>query len=140
MARDSLIFILQCLGFTINLKKSVLTPVRRIEFLGIEIDSEKMMLFLPEKKKMKIVAQCQSVLEKEKVSVRTLAKIVGALTASAVAVLPAPLHLRVLQQAQIRAWVVDNNFEKEVRVTEEMKEMLSWWVENLNLSNGKRLD
>ena len=37
MARDTLIFLMQYLGFQINLKKSVLHPVKQIEFLGLVI-------------------------------------------------------------------------------------------------------
>ena len=37
MARDTLIFLFQQLGFVINLKKSVLTPNQLIEFLGLMI-------------------------------------------------------------------------------------------------------
>ena len=50
MARDILIFLLQHLGFVINLKKSVLHPVKQIEFLGLVIDTDKMTLTLSEKK------------------------------------------------------------------------------------------
>ena len=39
MARDTVIFLLQQLGFVLNLKKSVLTPIQRIEFLAVTIDS-----------------------------------------------------------------------------------------------------
>ena len=39
IARDILIFLLQALGFVINLQKSVLGPLQKIEFLGLEIDT-----------------------------------------------------------------------------------------------------
>ena len=39
MSRNTLIFLLQHLGFVINLKKSVLTPSQQIEFLGLTIDT-----------------------------------------------------------------------------------------------------
>ena len=39
MCRNTVIFLLQHLGFVINWKKSVLTPVQEIEFLGLEINS-----------------------------------------------------------------------------------------------------
>ena len=39
IARDTLIFLLQSLGFVINLQKTVLVPLQKIEFLGLEIDS-----------------------------------------------------------------------------------------------------
>ena len=39
IARDTLNFLLQSLGFVINLQKTVLVPLQKIEFLGLEIDS-----------------------------------------------------------------------------------------------------
>ena len=47
MARNTLIFLLQELGFTINLKKSVLSATQKLEFLGLEINSVNMTLTLP---------------------------------------------------------------------------------------------
>ena len=41
MARDTLIFILQHLGFLINIKKSYLEPTSTLEFLGVIVDSGK---------------------------------------------------------------------------------------------------
>ena len=40
-ARDTLIFLLQNLGFVINLKKSILQPVKQLEFLGLQIEEYK---------------------------------------------------------------------------------------------------
>jgi len=51
----------------INAKKSVLSPAKSIEFLGITIDSEKMELSLREEKVHKIIDQCNSMLNKIKV-------------------------------------------------------------------------
>ena len=50
MVRDALVFLLQHLGFVIKLEKSVLHPVKQIEFLGLVIDTEKMTLVLSEQK------------------------------------------------------------------------------------------
>lgn len=44
MARDSLVYLLQCLGFLINVKKSVLPPCSTLEFLGVDINSKGMNL------------------------------------------------------------------------------------------------
>ena len=41
-ARDTLIFLLQNLGFLINVKKSQFQPTHNIQFFGVEIDSVKM--------------------------------------------------------------------------------------------------
>ena len=64
VARDSVIFLLQQLGFVLKLKKPVLTPTLRIEFLGVTVGSLIMTLSLPEKKVLKVQKQCQELLQK----------------------------------------------------------------------------
>ena len=54
MARDTVIFLPQQLRLILNLKKSVLTPTQRIEFLEVMVDSLIMTLSLPEKKVSKV--------------------------------------------------------------------------------------
>ena len=55
LVRDTLIYLLQNLGFLINRKKSVLEPCQNIQFLGMEVNSIKMTLTLPQEKEGKIV-------------------------------------------------------------------------------------
>ena len=50
MSRDALIFLLQHLGFVINLKKSVLKPFQQIDLLGLKLDTHTMTLELTEEK------------------------------------------------------------------------------------------
>ena len=52
-ARDSVIFLLQHLGFVRSLKKCVLDPVREIELLGLILNSHAMTLSLPNEKIVK---------------------------------------------------------------------------------------
>ena len=54
MARDSAIFLLQHLGFVINLKKCVLDPVQEIWFLGLIVNSQTMTLPLPKENTVEI--------------------------------------------------------------------------------------
>ena len=70
MGRDTLIFILQHLGFVINVKKSVLDPTRTIEFLGIVINSVKMELSLSRDKIRGILTRCHTLLDRKLVSIR----------------------------------------------------------------------
>ena len=50
LSRDTVIYLLQNLGFVINLKKSVLHPTQIIEFLGMIIHSVEMTVPLPQEK------------------------------------------------------------------------------------------
>ena len=63
-----MIYLLQNLGFVINLKKSFLHPTQKIEFLGI-IDSVEMTMSLPREKVQSIFKRCLDILSKQ-VSIR----------------------------------------------------------------------
>ena len=121
-----------------KLKKSLL-PTQLIEFLGVEVDSINMKLSLPQEKVEGIISQCQMMLSAEKVSIRDLMKLSGRLSSSAIAVLPAPLQYRAIQRQQIQELASSQNYDSLVTLTEEVKEELDWWCQNLLLSNGRSL-
>ena len=50
LSRNTVIYLLQNLGFVINLKKSVLHPTQKIKFLGMITNSVEMTVSLPQKK------------------------------------------------------------------------------------------
>ena len=62
MSRDTVIFLLQHLGFVINWKKSVLTPEQEIEFLDLAINSVTLELFANKINIQKVVSKCQNLL------------------------------------------------------------------------------
>ena len=99
MTRNTVILLLQQLGFAFNLKKSVLTPSQRIEFLGVTVDSLIMTLYLPEKKGSKVQKQCLEL----QVSILELVKLIALLSSTSQAVLPAQINFRYLQQQQMQA-------------------------------------
>ena len=64
MSRDTVIFLLQLLGFVdLNLKKSIMTPTQKIEFLGLTVDSVIMALSSPNEKIQGIQEQCARVVQ-----------------------------------------------------------------------------
>ena len=89
MARDTLIFLLQHLGFVINLKKSVLHPVKQMEFLGLVTDTEKMTFGFSEKNLKHVSQQCQEIFKQTKTSVLNLTKLIGLLSSTVQTILPA---------------------------------------------------
>ena len=84
--------LLEELSFLLNKKKCVWAPTQRIEFLGFEVDSNTTHLYLPFKKLEKIKKECRSVRAQGHITVRRLAHLIGLLTSTIPAVLPAPLH------------------------------------------------
>ena len=71
-ARDSVIFLLQHLGFVINLKKCMFDPVQDIEFFDLIVNSQAMTLSLPKEKIVKIKDQCLSLYKASEVSLLDL--------------------------------------------------------------------
>ena len=74
MCRDTVIFLLQYLGFVINWKKSVLTPVQEIEFLGLKINSVNLEISLTEEKIQKVKTKCQNLLTEPATSILELTR------------------------------------------------------------------
>ena len=99
-ARDEasgLIYLLQCLGFTVNMEKTVLDPSQYLEFLGVIVDTTKMVLSLPAQRIKKIRAESRQILEAELVTARTLSRLIGKMNATNQVIPPAPLFCRSLQ-------------------------------------------
>ena len=107
-ARDTLIFILQHLGFLINIKKSYLEPSQ-----GKTLPSTESLLGNPRKW--------------ESNSQGTKQTDWGVISFTAIAVLPAPLHYRHLQHQQIQKLICHNSFEEKVEILVEARKEPLWW-------------
>ena len=114
MVRDTVIFLLQQIGFVLNLKKSLLTPTQRIDFLGVTVDSLIMTLSLPEKKVSKAQKKFLKLVQKTQVWILELAKLIGLLPSTIQAALPAQINFRYLQQQQIQALKTQGSYCKKV--------------------------
>ena len=138
-AKETLIFLLQNLGFVINFKKSQLTPVKEIEFLGLVINSVNMTLALPEEKVLDIQNKCAQLIASPKTTIMELTKLLGKLSFTAQALLPGRIQCRYLQQQQIQAVREANSYQAKVKLNQQSLAELKWWKENLLLQNGKPL-
>ena len=78
LAFETLLELLQDLGFDISWKK-VAPPTRRLTFLGIEIDSAKQMVQLPETKLVEFKALVNKFAHKKRASKRQLQQLAGKL-------------------------------------------------------------
>ena len=126
------------LGFLLKKKKCVWTPTERIEFLGFEVDSNTMLLYLPSKKLEKIRKECKSVRAQGHITVRRLGHLIGLLTSTIPAVLPAPLHYQALQLLKEKA--IRNsrhNYNTVISLDEYPVKDLDWWIVQVSRSNGK---
>ena len=82
MAKDTVIFVLQQIKFTLNFKKLVLTPTQRIGFLGVTVNLLTATLSFPEKKVSKVQKQCLELLQKIQVAILELAKLISLLSST----------------------------------------------------------
>ena len=122
----------EALGFVIHEKKSVLTPCKRVKYLGFWLDSENMTITLPEEKAQKVKDACTFIMSKEKLRIRDLAKVIGLLVASFPAVTWGPLFYRELERSKISALKENRgNFDAIMQVTPEGRAELTWWIENI---------
>lgn len=134
-----LVKLLNDLGFSVNMEKSVLTPSTRIRYLGHIIDSVQFKVYLPDEKIEKIISKCESVLRNRKIhSIREVAKLIGLLTSSLNAINLGALHLRYLDSDKVRALAISNNdYEGHILLSEESIAEILWWKNNIKEKKGK---
>ena len=114
--RDLVIETLEKCGFTINYKKSHLTPSTVIEFLGFVLDSDNMTITLTECKTQVLWKSIQAVLLQPScpVSMRQLARIIGQM----VAIFPASevtgLHYRTLEHFKIKGLLRNKSWSSKM--------------------------
>ena len=90
--------LLQSLGFIVHPEKSVFEPIRRIEYLGVVIDSQSMTVMLTAEKQADIIACCSKAEKKQSLTIRDIAKIIGKIVAS----LPAVMYFAAVSEISER--------------------------------------
>ena len=137
---SGLTYLLQCLGFTVNMTKSILIPTQSLEFLGFSVDSRTMELSLPAHKLKKIRAESRKLLGAEHITNRTLSRLIGKMSATNQVIPPAPLFYRHLQMDLSESLrVSDQNYETPLTLSHESKEELIWWDTQMSKWNGRHI-
>ena len=95
--------LLQSLGFIIHPNISVFLPTKRIQYLGVILDSESMTVTLMPERAADLVSSCRALRKKEMISIRDLARTIGKIVASFPAVMYGPLHYRQLEKEKKKA-------------------------------------
>ena len=121
--------LMDSLGFTVHPEKSCFIPGQSMAYLGFLLDSIRMTVSLTTDRIEKVKGACLLILGQAKVTLRQLAEVVGML----VALEPGAEHARVYyKRTEIYKMEMlkekRGNFEAKVKVTEEVQEDLSWWV------------
>lgn len=129
--------LLECLGFQVNYQKSHLVPIQILEFLGFVVDSIKRELRLPKEKVEAIRKEAARLSRQEKVNARALARLLGKMSAAVLAVFPAPLHYRSLQDLKHKALRVAG-YDGSFKISQEARQDIVWWSRNLHSGMGGR--
>lgn len=66
-------------------------------------------------------------------------KLISLLSPTALAVIPARIQYKYLQEWQISILNLQNSYPRQVNLHKLAKTELLWWIENLRVLNGKRL-
>ena len=136
MYPDKVIILLQELGFVINVKKLVMIPSQEMGFLGMVINSEEVIISLPQEKLQKVKLQCLDLYQSLQVSVLQMAKVLGHLKSTIQTVLPARLSSRFLQQQQFQALKEKKSYLANITLNNKLKQKLLWGIKNLIVLNG----
>ena len=88
-------------------------------------------------KVQKVQEECTKMYNKNWTLILELTKLLGLLSSTIQAVVPAHLHIQNLQQLQIQSLKFKKSFQMNVKLTTLAKGELLWWISNLEHSNGK---
>ena len=120
------------LGYTIHVKKSILDPTQEMEFLGFILNSKEMSITITLKKKVKIIALCEQVLNTHTPSIRLVAKLIGNLVATEEAFPIAPLHFKPIEIDKAEAVQMNNgNYDAHMMLNDTSIHEIKWWINNI---------
>ena len=129
---------LERFGWVLNREKSAFQPTKRLEYLGMSLDTEQQRVFLPRIKVEAIKELIHLVLSKREPTIRLCMRLLGKLVATFEAVPYAQSHTRVLQAAILSAWSKrPQALEFPLPLSSRVRQSLCWWLDPQNLLKGK---
>ena len=133
-----IIYLLENLGFIINLPKSLLEPTKTIDFLRFLLDSTTMELKLPGDKIKSLRGEARRILTANRITALDLSSLLGKMNATTKAVAMVPLFYRQLQ-AELQSTLNRScqNYGARLSLSGRAKEELQWWITHLTNWNGR---
>ena len=125
------------LGLTVNLEKSQTVPSHTTIFLGLHLDTEKMILSVPGPKLDKIVQMARKTAKRKRIPVRDLARVVGLVGSVRPVIASVHLHTAYLSRAVARA--ARSGWSASLYIPEPARRELLWVVENVRSLNKASL-
>ena len=119
-------------GFILNVEKSELEPVKRIEFLGFILDTENMTIELTWEKRKKLFELINQALHGKKISIRLLAKIIGNIIATFPCSDYGKVNYRKLERFKINMLIKHKGkWSRKIKVDKIYINQLIWWKYNI---------
>ena len=113
-----------CLGYYLNLSKSVFIPTQLLIFLGMWVDTVKRSFFVTDKRKAKLKRMRETILRGTVTSVLTLQKFTGICCSMILAIRASKLYTTACNRAISRA---TRNNELIIPVCGELRDEVEYW-------------
>ena len=136
---EQIMFVVQVmthLGWTVNLKKSILDPTQLIDYIGLHIDFIKGLVFPPTERWEKIQELCNHFLSVEQETAQQWSKLLGLLTSCQDITSMGRLWLRPLQYQLNHFWHNRNNLWLRIPISPDCKTAIKWWTVHQNVMSG----
>ena len=131
---------LESLGFVVHKDKSVLQPTKQLNFLGFDLDSERMIVELTKEKVEKFTRAATELLNNTYPTIREVAGLVGLMISYTPAFHYASAHIKNLEKDKIEALKLSKgNFNVKMVLSQEAVSDVNWWLKNIN-NSGKNID
>jgi hypothetical protein len=117
--------LLERLGFSLNLKKSELTPVQSFTYLGLAWDSVNQTVALPPDKRADIQETASRILASKRVTSRTLQRFLGKANFACIAVPHGRLMCRPIQRCVLKG---NTRMFQPVSLPPEARQAVRWWA------------
>ena len=124
--------LLKGLGLHINTKKSKLSPSQTIEYLGVTLHLDKLLLSIPDDKVLGIVSLCQDTILQSHRSRRQLESVVGLLNFASYFVPLGRLHLRPIV-SWMNAHTSVGSRDAPVPLDQPLRDLLQIWTDQVFL-------
>ena len=116
--------------------KSILVPTQEIVFVGFVIHSIEMTVRLTQEKAYDIYLDCIHLIQQKQLLIRDAANLIGKFVASEPGVRYAALYYKTSEIEKVNALKLNRgNFDTYMTFSQEAKECLQWWIDNIKLES-----
>ena len=123
-------------GLIANDAKSQWTPVKKLTWLGFEIEIERGILSVPEQKLSNLTSQLRKANEVQVVPATVLASIIGKVLSMALALGPV---MRLMTRNLYAMLNARSSWYQNLSVTREARAELAFWLEHIEKFNGQNM-